>query len=98
MSALPAEVTELSATPLAAPPATLVVPPARTVVTTPTPAALTPLPVAMPQPAAVAAPPRAETRAAHVLERRVRRRWSIVGLAILAGSFGLTIGVLDVLH
>ena len=29
---------------------------------------------------------------------RSRRRWAVVGVAILGCSFGLTVGVLDVLH
>ena len=41
---------------------------------------------------------RAENRAALAVARRSRRRWSIFGLAILASSFGLTVGILDVLH
>jgi hypothetical protein len=41
---------------------------------------------------------RAENGAALAVARRSRRRWSIFGLAILTCSFGLTVGVLDVLH
>jgi hypothetical protein len=100
MSALPAEVTELPATPVAVPPVDHVAAPARVARTTPTLVAVPlamPAPFAIPQPT-IDAPPRVETRASHALVRRVRRRWSIFGLAILACSFGLTVGVLDVLH
>jgi hypothetical protein len=30
--------------------------------------------------------------------RRDRRRWSIISCAILGATFGLTVGILDVLH
>jgi hypothetical protein len=46
----------------------------------------------------VAAQRRAERRAEQKLARRVRRRWAIAGSAILIGVFGLTVGILDVLH
>ena len=45
-----------------------------------------------------AAQRRAERRAEQSLGRRIRRRWAIVGCSILAGTFGLTVGILDVLH
>ena len=32
------------------------------------------------------------------LERRARQRWAIVACSILAAAFGLTVGILDVLH
>ena len=41
---------------------------------------------------------RAERRAEQARARRERLRWSIVSVAILGCSFGLTVGVLDVLH
>jgi hypothetical protein len=41
---------------------------------------------------------RAERRAAKAQERRARRRWAVFSVAILAGSFGLTVGILDVLR
>ena len=41
---------------------------------------------------------RADRRAEQKLARRDRRRWAVIGCAILAGSFGATVGVLDVLH
>ena len=31
-------------------------------------------------------------------ERRTRRRWAVVSCAALAGSFGLTVGILDVIR
>ena len=46
----------------------------------------------------VAAQRRAERRAEQKLARRVRRRWAIAGCSILACVFGLTVGILDVLH
>ena len=46
----------------------------------------------------VAAQRRAERRAEQKVARRVRRLWAIVGCSILAGAFGLTVGILDVLH
>jgi hypothetical protein len=41
---------------------------------------------------------RAERRAEHAAARRVRRRWAAFCIAIFVCSFGLTVGVLDVLH
>jgi len=41
---------------------------------------------------------RADRRAEQMLARRSRRRWAIAGCSILAGAFGLAIGILDVLH
>jgi len=41
---------------------------------------------------------RADRRAELKLARRSRQRWAIAGCAILAGTFGLTVGILDVLH
>jgi hypothetical protein len=59
-------------------------------------------------PAAVAIPaavpttepsaPRADRRTALKLARRTRQRWALFGGAILAVSFGLTVGILDVLR
>jgi hypothetical protein len=46
----------------------------------------------------VAAQRRAERRAELKVARRARRLWAIVGCSILAGMFGLTVGILDVLH
>jgi hypothetical protein len=68
MSALPAEITELSPGPL----------PAR--------------------PLVVGTQLRAERRAEQAMARRTHRRWAIAGSTVLALAFGLTIGVLDVLH
>jgi hypothetical protein len=68
MSALPAEITELS-----------------------------PGPVAV-RPAAAGSQLRAERRAEQARARRARLRWSVFSVAVLGCSFGLTVGVLDVLH
>ncbi len=46
----------------------------------------------------VAAQRRAERRAELKVARRARRLWAIAGCSILAGVFGLTVGILDVLH
>jgi hypothetical protein len=46
----------------------------------------------------VAAQRRAERRAEQKVARRVRRRWAVAGCSILAAAFGLTVGILDVLH
>jgi hypothetical protein len=55
------------------------------------------------EPPHVGAPParaqrRAERRAEQKLVRRARQRWTIIACCILAGAFGLTVGILDVLH
>ena len=53
-------------------------------------------------PAVVAAPVpaarRVDRRATLKLARRSRQRWALLGGAILACSFGLTVGILDVLR
>jgi hypothetical protein len=41
---------------------------------------------------------RAERRAQQEIERRSRRRWAVAGCAMLGAAFGLTVGILDVLH
>jgi hypothetical protein len=46
----------------------------------------------------VAAQRRAERRAEQKLVRRARRLWAIAGCSILLVVFGLTVGILDVLH
>jgi hypothetical protein len=51
----------------------------------------------------VGAPPvrtqrRADRRAEQKLARRMRQRWTIIGGSILVAAFGLTVGILDVLH
>ena len=46
----------------------------------------------------VAAQRRAERRAEQKLARRARRLWAIAACSILACVFGLTVGILDVLH
>jgi hypothetical protein len=33
-----------------------------------------------------------------MVERRARQRWTLLACAILASAFGLTVGILDVLH
>jgi hypothetical protein len=68
MSALPAEVTDVS-------PATI-----------------------SPRPAPNGAKLRAERRAEAAVARRTRRRWAAFCIAIFVSSFGLTVGILDVLH
>ena len=41
---------------------------------------------------------RTDRRAEQRLARRDRRRWAFIGGAVLVASFGLTVGILDVLH
>jgi hypothetical protein len=41
---------------------------------------------------------RADRRAEQKLARRSRQRWAVAGCSILVGAFGLTVGILDVLH
>ncbi len=41
---------------------------------------------------------RTDRRAEQKMARRSRQRWAIAGCSILAGTFGLTVGILDVLH
>jgi hypothetical protein len=41
---------------------------------------------------------RADRRAEQKVARRSRQRWAIAGCSVLAGAFGLTVGILDVLH
>jgi hypothetical protein len=50
------------------------------------------------RPSVAGAQLRAERRAEQATARRIRRHWAIAGSAILALAFGLTVGVLDVLH
>jgi hypothetical protein len=54
-----------------------------------------PVPVRLP---AAGTQLRADRRAEQAAARRDRRRWSVLGSAVLACSFGLTVAVLDVLH
>lgn len=42
--------------------------------------------------------PRAERRAQQKRARRSRRLWALLGCSILVAAFGLTVGILDVLH
>ncbi|HVT41530.1 MAG TPA: hypothetical protein VHD39_01000 [Acidimicrobiales bacterium] len=44
------------------------------------------------------APRRADRRAALKLARRSQQRWAIAGCGVLAAAFGITVGILDVLH
>jgi hypothetical protein len=69
MSALPAQITELSSEP----------------------AAVRPAPGS-------GARLRAERRAEMASARRLRQRWAMFSVAVLGCFFGLTVGVLDVLH
>ena len=41
---------------------------------------------------------RADRRAELKVARRSRQRWAVAGCSILVGAFGLTVGILDVLH
>ncbi len=41
---------------------------------------------------------RADRRAELKVARRSRQRWAIAAGSVLAGAFGLTVGILDVLH
>ncbi|HEX3794572.1 MAG TPA: hypothetical protein VHV57_08730 [Acidimicrobiales bacterium] len=41
---------------------------------------------------------RTERRAQQQMERRVRRKWAVLSCSIMAAFFGLTVGILDVLH
>jgi hypothetical protein len=41
---------------------------------------------------------RAERRAEQAAARRTRRRWAAFCISIFLCSFGLTVGILDVLH
>jgi hypothetical protein len=41
---------------------------------------------------------RADRRAELKLARRARQRWAIAACTALLGAFGLTVGILDVLH
>ncbi len=41
---------------------------------------------------------RADLRAERQLERRTRRLWAVASCTVLTGAFGVTVGILDVLH
>jgi len=41
---------------------------------------------------------RSERRAELKLARRSRQRWAIIACSILAGAFGFTVGILDVIR
>ena len=41
---------------------------------------------------------RAERRAELKVARRTQQRWTVAACSILIGAFGLTVGILDVLH
>jgi hypothetical protein len=43
-------------------------------------------------------PARVQRRAELKVARRSRQRWTIAACSLLAGAFGLTVGILDVLH
>jgi hypothetical protein len=55
-------------------------------------------PVAAPPAVDRPAPGRATRRAERLAARRLRRRWALLGLAVMAGTLAATIVVLDVLH
>ncbi len=42
--------------------------------------------------------PRADRRAELKVARRSRQRWTVAACSLLAAAFGLTVGILDVLH
>ncbi len=46
----------------------------------------------------VGAQRRADRRAELKLARREQQRWTVVACSVLVGAFGLTVGILDVLH
>jgi hypothetical protein len=41
---------------------------------------------------------RADRRAELKVARRSQQRWTIAACSVLVGAFGLTVGILDVLH
>jgi hypothetical protein len=41
---------------------------------------------------------RSDRRAELKLARRAQQRWALAACSILVGAFGLTVGILDVLH
>jgi hypothetical protein len=49
-------------------------------------------------PRVAASPSGADRRAELKLARRSQQRWTVVACSILVGAFGLTVGILDVLH
>jgi hypothetical protein len=51
-----------------------------------------------PAPASIYRQRRTDRRAQLREERKTRRRWVILSCSILGGAFGLTVGILDVLH
>ncbi len=51
-----------------------------------------------PRPVANGAKLRAERRAEEAAARRARRRWAAFCISVFVCSFGVTVGVLDVLH
>jgi hypothetical protein len=55
-------------------------------------------PAAVVPPVPVPAAPRADRRTTLKLARRSRQRWALFGGAVLVVSFGLTVGILDVLR
>ena len=63
-----------------------------------TPAPLTARPVPTPATGPAAAKRRAERRADEALARATRRKWAAFCIAIFLCFFGLTVGILDVLH
>jgi len=41
---------------------------------------------------------RADRRVEQKLARRARQRWAVAACSVLVAAFGLTVGILDVLH
>jgi hypothetical protein len=71
-------------------------------ITETSPAPTTPRPATAPASTPVAAPAaakrRAERRAEEARARAIRRKWAAFCIAIFLCFFGLTVGILDVLH
>ena len=56
------------------------------------------LPAPAPTPVPTQVRRRADRRAEQKLARRSRQRWAVASGAILAGAFGCTVGILELLH
>jgi hypothetical protein len=74
--------------------------PAEITETSPVPIAPRPAPApgATPAAAPAAAKRRAERRAEEARARAIRRKWAAFCIAVFLCFFGLTVGILDVLH
>jgi len=67
-------------------------------ITEASPVPSTPRPAPAPATAPAAATRRAERRAEEARSRSVRRKWAAFCIAVFVCFFGLTVGILDVLH